>query len=122
MKKQGVLPYVVEILKRSDAITALAGLPLVLETMRALGLNRLIRDHVHVRERERGYSEAKKIEALVLLMASGGDCIDDIEILKADHGLCRLVGDLPGSDALRTFLYGFHEEELIKQEIGRTHV
>src|SRR5713101_727447 len=61
MTKQGVLPYVVEILKRSATITAWAGLPLVLETMRALGLNRLIREHVKVRERERGYSEAKKV-------------------------------------------------------------
>lgn len=115
MTKQGVLPYVVEILKRSAAITAWAGLPLVLETMRALGLNRLIREHVKVRERERGYSEAKKIESMVLLMASGGECLDDIETLKADPGLCRLVGELPGADALRTFLYGFHEEELIKE-------
>lgn len=115
MKKQGVLPYIIEILKRSDAITALAGLPLVVETMRALGLGRLVREHVHVRKRERGYSETKQIEAFVQLMASGGECIEDIEILKADAGLCRLVGDLPGADAARNFLYEFHDEELIKK-------
>jgi len=115
MKKQGVLPYIVEILKRADAITAWAGLPLVVETMRALGLDRLVRKHVHVRKRERGYSETKQVEAFVQLMASGGECIEDIEILKADAGLCRLVGDLPGADAARNFLYEFHDDELIKK-------
>jgi hypothetical protein len=115
IKKQGVLPYVVEIIKRSDVITAWAGLPLVLETMRALGLDCLVGNNVKVRERDRGYSEAKKVEALVLLMASGGECIDDIEILRADPGLCRLVGNLPGADAVRTFLYEFHDDELIKK-------
>ena len=77
MNKQGVLPYVVETIKQSDGITAWAGLPLVLETMRALGLDQVIGEHVRARERKRGYSEARKIEALVMLMASGGDCIED---------------------------------------------
>jgi hypothetical protein len=72
MKQQGVLRYTVETIKRSDGITAWAGLPLVLETMRALGLDSVIRERVRVRERERGYSEARKVEALVMLMASGG--------------------------------------------------
>jgi hypothetical protein len=120
MNRQGVLPYVVETIRQSDGITAWAGLPLVLEAMRALGLDRVIREHVRVRERERGYSEARKVEVLVMLMASGGDCLDDIEILKADSGLGRLVGALPAADALRTFLYAFHDDKLIQQaQAGR---
>lgn len=115
MKKPGVLPYVVETIHRSDGITAWAGLPLVLETTRALGLDQVVREHVRVRARERGYSEARKVEALVMLMASGGDCIDDIEILRADRGLRRLVGEIPAADAVRTFLYAFHDDELIRQ-------
>lgn len=39
---QGVLPYTVEVLGRVDTLTARAGLPLVLETMRALGLDRVM--------------------------------------------------------------------------------
>jgi hypothetical protein len=113
MKNQGVLPYVVETLKCSDTVTAWAGLPLVLETMIALGVGREVGKHIAIRERDRGYSEARKIESLVLLMASGGECIEDIERLRQDRGLCRLVGDLAGADALRTFLYAFHDDELI---------
>jgi hypothetical protein len=119
MKPQGVLPYVVEISHRSDGITAHAGLPLVLETIRGLGLDAVIGQYVRVRERERGYSEARKIEALVMLMASGGDCFDDIEILRADLGLCRLVGALPAADALRNFLYAFHDDDLIREAQAR---
>jgi hypothetical protein len=115
MRSCGVLPFVVEPVRRSDAITAWAGLPTVLETMRSLGLDRVIGERLHVRERESGYSEARKVEALVMLMAAGGDCIDDIEVLKSDAGLCRLVGMLPGADALRTFLYTFHAGELIAE-------
>jgi len=106
---------VVEPVRRSDAITAWAGLSTVLETMRSLGLERVIRERLHVRERESGYSEARKVEALVMLMAAGGECIDDIEVLRSDAGLCRLVGALPGADALRTFLYEFHAEGLIAE-------
>jgi len=115
MRDCGVLPYVVEPVRRSDAITAWAGLPTVLEMMRSLGLEKAIRESLQVRERESGYSEARKVEALVMLMAAGGDCIDDIEVLRSDAGLCRLVGALPGADALRTFLYEFHAEELIAE-------
>jgi hypothetical protein len=86
-----------------------------METMRSLGLDKTIAKTLQVRERESGYSEARKVEALVLLLAAGGDCIDDIEVLRADAGLCRLVGSLPGADAVRTFLYEFHAEELIAE-------
>jgi len=115
MRGSGVLAFVVEPVRRSDAITAWAGLPVVLEAMRSLGLEKVTGERLRVRERESGYSEARKVEALVLLMAAGGECLDDIEVLRADAGLCRLVGVLPGADALRTFLYEFHSEGLIAQ-------
>ena len=72
MRGCGVLPYIMETVKRSDAITAWAGLPTVLETMRSLGLEKTIRETLQVRERQSGYSEARKVEELVLLMAEIG--------------------------------------------------
>ena len=111
---EGVLPYTVEVLGRVDTLTARAGLPLVVETMRALGLDRVMGEQVRVRQRASGYPEAEKLEALVLLLAAGGDCLDDIEILKADAGLERLLGRrLPAADTLRQFLYAFHDPGLI---------
>ena len=68
MRGCGVLPYIMETVKRSDTITAWAGLPTVLETMRSLGLEKTIRETLQVRERQSGYSETRKVEALVLLI------------------------------------------------------
>ncbi len=113
---QGLLPYGVEVAEDADAVTGRAGLPLVLETLRALGLERVIAEHVQVRERASGYTEAEKIEALVLLLAAGGDCLDDIAVLQADRGLLRLLRrKLPSADTLRHFLYAFHDDALIQQ-------
>jgi hypothetical protein len=113
---QGLLPYGVEVADRADAVTGRAGLPLVIETLRALGLDQVIREQVRVRERQSGYTEAGKIEALVLLLAAGGDCLDDIAVLHADRGLMRLLGrTLPSADTLRHFLYAFHDDRLIAQ-------
>ena len=111
---QAVLPYTVEVGRRADTLTGRGGLPLVVETLRALGLERVIETEVRVRQRASGYTEAEKVEALVLLLAAGGDCLDDMAVLQADAGLCRLLGGpLPSADALRQFLYAFHDEALI---------
>ena len=113
---QGLLPYTVEVVPDADGLTSRAGLPLVLETMRALGLPRVIREQVRVRERQSGYTEVAKIEALVLLLAAGGDCLDDIAVLQGDGGLGRLLGRrFPSADTLRHFLYACHDEQLIAQ-------
>jgi hypothetical protein len=110
----GLLPYTVETVPDLEGLTSRAGLPLVLETMRALGLPRVIREQVHIRERQSGYTETEKIEALVVLLAAGGDCLDDIAVLQADGGLGRLLErQLPSADTLRHFLYACHDDQLI---------
>jgi len=113
---QGLLPYVVEVVADGAAVTGRAGLPLVLETLRALGLDQAIAQHVRVRARQSGYTETEKIEALVLLLAAGGTCVDDIRVLQADGGLRRLLGRrLPSADRLRHFLYACHDDRLLAQ-------
>jgi hypothetical protein len=115
MKDQRILPYIVEVMEKPEGITAWAGLPSVLDTMRAFGVDDLIRKEIKIRKRNSGYSEARKVEALGLLMAAGGECVDDIKMLKADAGLGRLVGQFPSADRLLSFLYAFHDEALIER-------
>ena len=111
---QCLLPYKVEVAEEAEEVTARAGLPLVVEAMRALGLEEVIGQELKLRERNSGYGEVQKVEALVLLLASGGECLDDINILRADAGLCRLLErKLPSADVLLSFLYAFHDERLI---------
>jgi hypothetical protein len=112
---QGILPFDIEVTGNDEGVTARAGLPLVLETMRALGVDKAIEGNLKLSKRDAGYGETAKVEALVLLMAAGGDCLDDIAVLKADAGLGRLLGrELPSADVLRRFLYAFHDPRLIE--------
>jgi hypothetical protein len=113
--RQGLLPYTIEVVDDDAALTGHAGLPLVLETMRALGVSEVLDEALGIRRRNNGATDAQKAEALVMLMAAGGESVDDIEVLRADKGLGRLCGPLPSSDVLLTFLHAFHDERLIDQ-------
>jgi len=114
--KQGVLPYGVEVVEEAGTVTARGGLALVVEAMRALGVSHAIKQHVRIRQRARGTGEVAMLEALVMLLAGGGECLEDMAVLRADQGLCRLLDRaLPFPDAVRRFLYEFHDEELIEQ-------
>ena len=112
---QGILGFEFDPTGGEEQVTARAGLPLVLETMRALGLHDVIEEHVEIRKRNSGMTEAQYVEAIVLLLASGGECMDDMAVLGADKGLLRLLEmlKLPSADAVRQFLLAFHDEAAV---------
>jgi hypothetical protein len=116
-KKTGLLPYKIEVVDDNESVvTAHAGLPLVIETMRALGVTAKLGAELNIRQRNNGATDSAKAEAIVLLMAAGGDCISDINVLRADSGLRRLLGqELPSEEVLRTFLYAFHDDKLVEE-------
>lgn len=114
--RQGILPFVVEMADRDD-VTARAGLPLVVETFRALHLGPVACEALPAAKKLGGFDAAAKLEALATLIAAGGDRIEDIRILGDDKGLCRLLGGpLPSPDALLDFLGQFHDAELLEQK------
>jgi len=97
-----------------EMLTALGGIPLVVQAFRSLGLPGSIQEHVRVKQRERGYDEATFVESFVLLNAAGGECPEDFERLRGDPGLAEMIGhELPSPRAALEFLYAFHEEEKI---------
>ena len=99
-----------------EMLTALGGLPLVVQAFRSLGLPGSVKQHLVVKERQRGYDEATFVESFVNSNAAGGECLDDFERLRADPGLGQLIGhEVPSPEAARKFLYAFHEEEKIQQ-------
>jgi len=63
----------------AEELTALGGVPLVVRAFRSLGLPAAIQEHVHIKQRERGYDEATYVESLVVLNAVGGECVEDLE-------------------------------------------
>src|SRR4051812_41707631 len=113
--RQGLLPYTIEVVDDDATLTGHAGLPLVLETMRALGVSEVLHGSLGIRQRRSGATDAEKAEALVLLMAAGGESVDDIEVLRTDKGLQRLCGRLSSADVLLTFLHAFHDDRLIDE-------
>lgn len=107
--RQGILAYKMKRAKRDD-VTARAGLPLVVETMRALRLDEVARKHLPRPARERGFAPEQKLEAIVALIAAGGDRLEDVQVLREDKGLEALLeSPFPSPDALLDFLGDFHD-------------
>src|SRR6266851_5587760 len=75
-----------------ETLTALGGVPLVVQAFRSLGLPALVKEQVRIKERQRGYDEATFVESFVILNAVGGECLDDFVRLREDPGLSELVG------------------------------
>jgi len=98
----------------AETLTALGGIPLLVQAFRSLGLPASVQRHVRVKERQRGYDEATMVESFVVLNAAGGECLDDFARLREDGGLAELLGhEIPSPEAARKFLYQFHDAERI---------
>jgi hypothetical protein len=87
---QGILPYKYEEDKKSAGLTSLAGLPLYLDLACALHLPRSIDHHLALRPSQ-GWTDSQIILSLMFLALAGGDCVDDLRILEADEGFCRIL-------------------------------
>src|SRR5262249_11958623 len=90
-EEQRRLSFEYEVEPDDGTVTSYGGLPLVIDVLRSQGVDRSIRKHVQIRERACEFDEVAVIEALVLMLAAGGDCLDDMKLLGEDKGLCRLL-------------------------------
>ena len=99
-----------------ETLTALGGIPLVVQAFRSLGLPQSIAEHVRVKQRQRGYDDATFVESFVILHAAGGEGVEDFERLRQDPGLAEMIGHaLPSPRAALEFLQAFHQEEKIAE-------
>ena len=114
VRGEGILPFVTEDVEEATGLTSYAGAPLIAEVFRASGAAEAARRCVRTRERyrERGLSEEEIVESVCLLIALGGECLEDVRQMDADPGLAELVGHaMPSPTRAKQFLYAFHEEE-----------
>ena len=86
---QGVLGFKYEGEKHDTGMTGLAGLPVYLDLMKAMGLPELIGSHLQVKQR--GWTDAQMVSSLMLLNIAGGDCVEDLGKVQKDEGFCRIL-------------------------------
>jgi Transposase DDE domain group 1 len=105
------LPFEIDETIDPALVTGRAGVPLVIELFRQLGVAQAIDTHVLVKQRQRGLTPAELIESLIALWASGGDRCQDLTMLREDQALAALLGHpLPAATTVRDFLEAFHVE------------
>ncbi len=99
-----------------ETLTAWGGVPLVAQALRSLKTPSGVRQHVRIKQRDRGLEEAAMVESFVVLNAVGGECVDDFAQLRAEAGLKELLGhELPSPEAARQFLNRFHSQEKLDE-------
>ena len=86
---QGVLGFKYEEEKHDTGMTGLAGLPVYLDLMKAMGLQEQIGQHLQVKQR--GWTDAQMVSSLIMLNLAGGDCVEDLERVQKDEGFCRIL-------------------------------
>ena len=95
---QGVLRFQYEREKTGSGMTGLAGLPVYLDLIQVMGLSKSINEHVGVRDKTQGWTDAEVVLSLLLLNLAGGESVEDLKGLEEDEGFCRV---LEGSQNLR---------------------
>jgi hypothetical protein len=105
------LPFEIDDAIDPSLVTGRAGVPLVIELFRQLGVARAIDTQVAVKQRQRGLPPSQLVESLIALWTSGGDRCQDLTTLREDHALATLLGyPLPAATTVRDFLEAFHVE------------
>jgi hypothetical protein len=97
----------VQVAASTQQITAHAGLVLVRELARRFGVGELL-DRVSVKKRNRGYSASQAILGLCETLIAGGECLDDVALLRCDSAQELLRGHgLPVPTTVGRFLRRF---------------
>ncbi len=97
----------VRVAASTQQLTSHGGLVLVRELAGRLGVGELL-DRVTVKKRRRGYSPAQAILGLCETLIAGGECLDDVALLRADSAQELLRGHgLPEPTTLGRFLRRF---------------
>jgi len=79
--------------KGEEAVTGRMGLGWIAEGLRHFGLKEMVGDEYRQARRSNREKEAyEKIQTMVLVMASGGERLEDIENLRTDRGLLDSLG------------------------------
>lgn len=107
-------PFAIDAKPMEGLLTARGGLAAFSRAFRSLGSPKLCDEHVRIKERGNGFTAGQQVESLVLLHAGGGDCMQDIEPLRKDGGVTKMLGyAAPSQRCVADFLESFHDPEKV---------
>ena len=98
---QKPVSFKLEVSKKDSPITSFAGLALIRESLKRLGI---VEEMKQFLLKKAGYADEIVIEALILLIASGGRSLSDWEYLCKEEGFCRFFDPCPSVDTLERYL------------------
>jgi hypothetical protein len=79
--------------KGEEAVTGRMGLGWMVESLRHFGLKKMIADeHCQEKKSNREKEAYEKMLSGIMMMVSGGERLEDIEVLRADRGLLDSLG------------------------------
>ncbi|MBP8985270.1 MAG: IS1380 family transposase [Syntrophobacterales bacterium] len=92
-----------------DTLVSFGGGILLDEFISRLGLAELIDQKVRIKARERGYRESEAILGLAVGMITGGECLDDLFVLREEKGFGAIWshGEIPHPTTMGDFLRRF---------------
>ena len=98
----------IKVEQSSYPLTSFAGLPFLVELADHLGVCKAVNQIPGLQERKRDHMPADYLMSLVLMLAGGGDTLDEADLLRQDSGLKKLLGTpLPAPNSLGDFLRRF---------------
>jgi len=100
----------------AEVFTAHAGVSLLVEAVRRSGVIATADRVLPAKKNPKGLTQGQMVESLVVLSALGGECLDDLQMLRQDQGLEALLGyQLPAPSTARSWLEQFHDEAAVAQ-------
>ena len=99
-----------------EVFTAHAGVSLLVEAVRRSGVMATADRVLPAKKNPKGLTQGQMVESLVVLSVLGGECLDDLQMLREDQGLEALLGyQLPAPSTARNWLEQFHDEKAVAQ-------
>lgn len=112
-EEQWQLPFDCEEVEGESRLTSFSGAHMVAEMYRACGAGEAVRSHVKTRERirERGLTDERMVESFAVMIAMGGECLDDFARFREEDAQEKLLGyRMPSPSLAKKFLYSFHDD------------
>ena len=124
---QTILNFAVE--STDEKLTPRAGAILFGEYLKGLGLEKLSNHYLPMPGSNRGYEPFVYLNALILMLHSGGRVMEDIRILKSDQGMRTLLNmkNIPEADSIgkwlkRIGLLGVYGIEKLNRHLLKSHL